>query len=63
MKAVSLPTPLIADAIKNWLRNRATVEFLGLWEKINNTAFKGVEFDSFSHLRSLVGFNTAGKLK
>ena len=35
------------DVVKNWLRNRATVEYLGLWEKINNTAFKGVEFDSF----------------
>ena len=35
------------DVVKNWLRNRATVEYLGLWEKINNSAFKGVEFDSF----------------
>jgi hypothetical protein len=35
------------DVVKNGLRNRATVEFLGLWEKINNAAFKGVEFDSF----------------
>ncbi len=35
------------DVVKNWLRNRPTVEYLGLWEKINNAAFKGVEFDSF----------------
>ena len=35
------------DVVKNWLRNRATVEFLGLWEKVNNNKFKGVEFDSF----------------
>ena len=35
------------DVIKNWLRNRSTIEFLGLWEKINNPDFKGVEFDSF----------------
>lgn len=35
------------DVVKNWLRNRATVEFLGLLEKINNAAFKGIEFDSF----------------
>jgi hypothetical protein len=35
------------DVVKNWLRNRSTIEFLGLWEKINNTAFKGVEFDAF----------------
>lgn len=37
------------DVVKNWLRNRSTVEYLGLWEKINNAAFKGVEFDSFKH--------------
>lgn len=35
------------DVVKNWLRNRGTVEYLGLWEKINNATFKGVEFDSF----------------
>jgi len=33
------------DVVKNWFRNRGTVEFLGLWERINNTNFKGVEFD------------------
>jgi KilA-N domain len=35
------------DVVKNWLRTRATIEFLGLWETINNPSFKGVEFDSF----------------
>jgi hypothetical protein len=35
------------DVVKNWMRSRSTVEFLGLWEKINNPNFKGVEFDSF----------------
>ena len=34
------------DTVKNWLRNRSTIEYLGLWEKINNPGFKGVEFDS-----------------
>ena len=29
------------------MRNRSTIEFLGLWEKLHNTAFKGVDFDSF----------------
>jgi len=33
------------DVVKNWFRNRSTVEFLGLWERINNPRFKGVEFD------------------
>lgn len=35
------------DIVKNWLRSKSTIEFLGLWEKINNPEFKGVEFDSF----------------
>ena len=35
------------DVVKNWLRNKNTVDFLGLWEKINNSDFKGVEFDTF----------------
>ncbi|MBT5023219.1 KilA-N domain-containing protein [Candidatus Woesearchaeota archaeon] len=35
------------DVVKNWLRNKSTIEFLGLWEKINNPVFKGVEFDAF----------------
>jgi hypothetical protein len=33
------------DVIKNWMRNRNTLEYLGLWEKLNNPGFKGVEFD------------------
>ncbi|MDR1923262.1 MAG: KilA-N domain-containing protein [Planctomycetaceae bacterium] len=35
------------DVVKNWMRNRNTIEFLGLWEKIHNPHFKGVEFDPF----------------
>ena len=35
------------DVVKNWLRSKSTIEFLGLWETINNENFKGVEFDSF----------------
>ena len=37
------------DVVKNWLRNKNTVEFLGLWERINNENFKGVEFDTFKN--------------
>lgn len=33
------------DVVKNWFRNKSTIEFLGLWEQINNPKFKGVEFD------------------
>lgn len=37
------------DVVKNWMRSRSTIEFLGLWEQLNNPEFKGVEFDSFIH--------------
>lgn len=36
-----------ADIIKNWIRNRGTIEFLGTWESIYNPNFKVVEFDHF----------------
>jgi len=36
-----------ADIIKNWTRRKDTINFLGLWEKINNPHFKPVEFDQF----------------
>ena len=35
------------DVVKNWLRSKETIAFLGLWETLNNPDFKGVEFDSF----------------
>ena len=35
------------DVIKNWMRGKDTLEFLGLWEQLHNSKFKGVEFDSF----------------
>lgn len=35
------------DVIKNWMRGKDTLEFLGLWEQLHNSNFKGVEFDSF----------------
>lgn len=36
-----------ADVIKNWMRLRSTIEFLGLWEELNNPGFKLVDFDQF----------------
>lgn len=38
-----------ADIIKNWLRSRSTIEYLGLWESLNNSDFKLVEFDQFKN--------------
>lgn len=33
------------DVVKNWMRVKNTLEYLGLWESLNNPEFKGVEFD------------------
>ena len=33
------------DVVKNWMRLKNTLEYLGLWETLNNPIFKGVEFD------------------
>ncbi len=35
--------------INNWMRNRATIEFLGLWEKLSNPGFKPLEFERFKN--------------
>ena len=41
--------------IQNWLRNRNTIEFLGVWESLYNPEFNRVEFDAF---RSQAGLNS-----
>ena len=43
------------DLIRNWLRNRNTVEFLGIWEKLHNPAFNSVEFYG---IKSQAGLNS-----
>jgi len=43
------------DVVRNWLRNRSTVEFLGIWERLNNPAFNPVEFDG---IRMQTGINS-----
>jgi hypothetical protein len=45
-----------ADVIKNWIRNRYTIEFLGTWELIHNPNFKVVEFDHFRMSAGLPSF-------
>ncbi len=35
------------SVINNWMRSRSTIEFIGLWEKLNNPVFKPIEFDRF----------------
>ena len=45
------------DLVRNWLRNRNTVEFLGVWERLNNPDFNSVEFDG---IKMLAGLNSFG---
>ena len=45
-----------ADVIRNWIRNRSTIEFLGTWEQIHNSDFKVFEFDNFRKSAGLPSF-------
>jgi hypothetical protein len=45
-----------ADIIKNWIRTRTTLEFLGTWEQMYNPNFKVVEFDHFKMQAGLPSF-------
>lgn len=45
-----------ADVVKNWIRSRYTIEFLGTWEVIHNPNFKVVEFDHFRKSAGLPSF-------
>lgn len=49
------------DLIRNWLRNRNTIEFLGIWEQLHNPGFKPVEFDGFRKLAGLNSFTLTPK--
>jgi len=49
------------EIIRNWLRNRNTIEFLGIWEKIYNEDFKPVEFDRFRKKAGLNSFTLSTK--
>jgi hypothetical protein len=42
--------------IQNWMRNRNTVELLGLWETIHNSNFKPLEFEGFKKQAGLNSF-------
>jgi hypothetical protein len=50
-----------ADVIKNWLRSRTTLEFLGTWEVMYNPNFKVVEFDHFKAEAGLHTFTLSAK--
>ena len=45
----------------NWLRNRNTVEFLGIWEKLNNPTFNYAEFDIIKSQAGLNNYRLSAK--
>ncbi len=47
--------------IQNWLRNRNTIEFMGMWESLNNPDFKPIEFDGFKKQAGLNSFILTAK--
>ena len=49
------------DLVRNWLRNRNTLEFLGLWEQLNNDGFNPVEFDGIKTQAGLNSFTLTAK--
>ena len=49
------------DLVRNWLRNRNTVEFLGVWERLNNPDFNSVEFDGIKMQAGLNSFSLTPK--
>ena len=56
MAAAKSDNSRAADVIKNWIRSRNTLEFLGTWEQIYNPDFKVVEFDHFKQEAGLHTF-------
>ena len=42
--------------IQNWMRNRDTIEFLGIWEQLHNPNFKPLEFEGFKKEAGLNAF-------
>ena len=49
------------DLIRNWIRNRNTIEYIGIWEQLNNPDFKPVEFDGFRKEAGLNSFTLTPK--
>ena len=47
--------------IQNWLRNRNTIEFLGIWEQLNNPKFNPIEFEGFRKQAGLNSFTLTAK--
>ncbi len=55
--------PLNPQSMKNGLRNRSAIEFLGIWEQLNNPAFKPVLFDGFKKQAGLQMIEQAAAIR
>jgi hypothetical protein len=47
--------------LQNWMRNRSTIEFIGLWEQLHNPDFKPIEFDGFKNAAGSNSFSLTPK--
>ncbi|MEO6174694.1 MAG: KilA-N domain-containing protein [Flavobacterium circumlabens] len=47
--------------LQNWMRNRSTIEFIGLWEKFNNPDFNSIEFDGIKNMAGANSFSLTPK--
>jgi len=47
--------------IQNWMRTRSTIEFIGLWEQLNNPNFNSIEFDGFKNISGSNSFSLTPK--
>ncbi|GAA3780222.1 KilA-N domain-containing protein [Flavobacterium ginsengiterrae] len=47
--------------LQNWMRNRSTIEFIGLWEKFNNPNFNSIEFDGIKNMAGSNSFSLTPK--
>jgi len=47
--------------LQNWMRNRSTIEFMGLWEQFNNPNFNSIEFDGIKNMAGSNSFSLTPK--
>jgi len=47
--------------LQNWLRNRSTIEFIGLWEQLKNPGFNSIEFDGIKNMAGSNSFSLTPK--
>ena len=47
--------------LQNWMRNRSTIEFIGLWEQFNNPNFNSIEFDGIKNMAGSNSFSLTPK--